>query len=93
MVNNTRNTSAGVTINGEPLKEVSTFKYLGATLSKDGRFNPEIRTWIPAGTADWKGYGKETSTSIPNSRSTNQGSYPSLSTGVRFGYSLARQEN
>ena len=44
MVNSTNNTSADVTLDEEQLEEVSNFKYLGATLSKDGTCNTEIRT-------------------------------------------------
>ena len=38
-------------MNGEPLEEVSTFKYLGATLSKDGTCAAEIRIRIATATA------------------------------------------
>lgn len=34
MVNSTTNTSADITMNGEKLEEVTSFKYLGATLSR-----------------------------------------------------------
>ncbi|KAH3880579.1 hypothetical protein DPMN_004496 [Dreissena polymorpha] len=35
MVNSTTNTSANITMNGEKLEEVASFKFLGATLSKN----------------------------------------------------------
>ena len=40
-----------MTINGEPLGEVSSFKYLGATLSEDGTCTAEIRIRIVTATA------------------------------------------
>lgn len=46
MVNSTSNTSVCVTIDGETLEEVSSFKYLRAALSKDGTCNAEIHTPI-----------------------------------------------
>lgn len=46
MVNSTCNTNVCVTIDGEPLEEVSSFKYLRAALSKDGTCNAEIHTPI-----------------------------------------------
>ncbi|KAH3849984.1 hypothetical protein DPMN_092389 [Dreissena polymorpha] len=36
MVNSTTHTSADITMNGEKLADVTSFKYLDATLSKDG---------------------------------------------------------
>ena len=44
MVNSTNEVSANVTMNGQPLEEVTGFKYLGATLSQDGTCRAEIRT-------------------------------------------------
>ena len=51
MVNSTRDIHANITMNGEPLEEVSNFKYLGATLSKDGTCTAEIRIRIGAAAA------------------------------------------
>ena len=42
MVNSTDDISANITMNGEPLEEVHQFKYLGATLSKDGGSTAEV---------------------------------------------------
>ena len=43
MVNSTRDISANITMSGQQLEEVANFKYLGATLSKDGNCTTEIR--------------------------------------------------
>ena len=43
--------SVNITMNGEPLEEVTSFKYLGATLSKDGTCRAEIHIWIATATA------------------------------------------
>ena len=51
MVNSVRDASVNITMNGEQLEEVSYFKYLGATLSKDGSCSTEIRTRIATATA------------------------------------------
>jgi len=51
MVNSTIDISANITMNGEPLEEVDHFKYLGATLSKDGTCNAEIRIRIAQATS------------------------------------------
>ena len=51
MVSSTEHITASITMNGEPLEEVSTFKYLGATLSKDGTCTAEIRIRIATATA------------------------------------------
>ncbi|KAH3795118.1 hypothetical protein DPMN_148663 [Dreissena polymorpha] len=40
--NNTTNTSADTTMNGEKLKEVTSFAYLGTTLSKDCTSSAEV---------------------------------------------------
>ena len=44
MVNSANNTAAQITMNGQQLEEVDAFKYLGATLTKDGRSTIEIKT-------------------------------------------------
>ena len=36
MTNSTNNTSADISMNGQKLQEVTSFKYLGTTLCKDG---------------------------------------------------------
>ena len=51
MVNNTTITSANIYMNGQKLEEVGTFKYLWATLSKDGGSTKEIKTRIALATA------------------------------------------
>ncbi|XP_070177895.1 uncharacterized protein [Littorina saxatilis] len=53
MVNSTKTISAtiNITMNGEPLEEVSSFKYLRATLSKDGTCTAEMRIRIATATA------------------------------------------
>lgn len=44
MVNSANNTPAEISMNGQQLEEVDAFKYLGATLTKDGRSTTEIKT-------------------------------------------------
>jgi hypothetical protein len=51
MVNSTRDISANITMSGQQLEEVANFKYLGATLSKDGTCTTEIRIRIATATA------------------------------------------
>ena len=43
MVNSTNEVSVNVTMNGQPLEEVTGFEYPGATLSQDGNCRAEIR--------------------------------------------------
>lgn len=50
IVKNTSNGSVGVTMDGESLEEMSSFKFFGATLSKDGTSKGEIRRWIATAT-------------------------------------------
>ena len=53
MVNsNTNNVHPNIIINGEELEEVNKFKYLGATLKKDGSSEGEIRIRIDTATSD-----------------------------------------
>ena len=40
--NSTDNISADIRMNGQKLKEVTSFKYLGATLCKDGTYPAEV---------------------------------------------------
>ena len=50
MVNTLDDTTAQIYMNGEKLEEVSSFKYLGATLTKDGRSLKEIKIRIAMAT-------------------------------------------
>ena len=43
MTNSANNISAGISMNGQKLEEVTSFKYLGPTLCKDGTFSAEVR--------------------------------------------------
>ena len=47
MTNNTINISADISMNGQMLEEVTNFKYLGATQSKDGTFQQKSRSGLP----------------------------------------------
>ncbi|KAH3880590.1 hypothetical protein DPMN_004507 [Dreissena polymorpha] len=51
MVNSTTNTSANITMNGEKLEEVTSFKYLGASLPKDITRTADVRISIVMATA------------------------------------------
>ena len=51
MVNTTEDINTNITMNGEPLEEVNQFKYLGATLSKDGSSTAEIGIRIAQATS------------------------------------------
>jgi hypothetical protein len=46
MVNSGNDNTADIYMNGQKLEEVNSFKYLGATLSKDGSCSAEIRSRI-----------------------------------------------
>ena len=46
MVNSINSSTANITMNGQQLEEVDSFKYLGSTLTKDGRSTTEIKTRI-----------------------------------------------
>ena len=50
MVNSTNNASVSIIMDGEELEEVSSFKYLGATLTKDGTCKTEICIGIASAT-------------------------------------------
>ena len=43
MTNSTNNISADISMNGQKLEEVTSFKFLGATLCKDGTCSAEVR--------------------------------------------------
>ena len=45
-INSTNNISADISMNGQELEEVTSFKYLGAALCKDGTCSAEIRVRI-----------------------------------------------
>ena len=51
MVNSVNNTPANITMNGETLEVVTSFKYLGAILTDDGTSTTEVRTRIATATA------------------------------------------
>jgi hypothetical protein len=51
MVNSSNDTKADITMNGEKLEEVTNFKYLGATLSKDGTSTAEVHIRIATATS------------------------------------------
>ena len=51
LVNSVRGTTAQISMNGQQLEEVTTFKYVGATLTKDGRSTTEIKTRLAMATA------------------------------------------
>lgn len=47
-------TDGTITIDGEPLKKTSTFKYLGSTLTSDGNIDVDVRTRINAAWMKWR---------------------------------------
>ena len=51
LVNSAENTHASIEMNGEQLEEVEAFKYLGATITKDGKSITEIKTRIAIATS------------------------------------------
>ena len=51
MTNSTNNISADISMNGQMSEEVTSYKYLGATLCKDGTCFAEIRMRIVSATA------------------------------------------
>ena len=51
LVNSTTNTHAEIYMNGQQLEEVDAFKYLGATLTKDGRSTTEIKIRMATATS------------------------------------------
>jgi len=50
-VNSTSNATAKIYMNGQQLEEVDAFKYLGATLTKDGRSTTEIKVRLSMATS------------------------------------------
>ena len=53
MTNSANNTSAGISMNGQKLEEVTAFKYLGATLCKDGTCTTEVCSRIAQQWQQW----------------------------------------
>ena len=51
MTNSTNNISANISMNGQKLEQVTNFKYLKATLCKDGTCSAEIRIRIASALA------------------------------------------
>mgnify|MGYP006273469667 CR=1 FL=1 len=51
LVNSANDTTAQIYMNGQQLEEVDAFKYLGATLTKDGRSTTEIKTRLAMATS------------------------------------------
>ena len=51
MTNSTNNISADLSMNGYKLEEVTSFKYLGATLCKDGTCSAEVQIGIASAMA------------------------------------------
>ena len=53
MTNSTKNIIADVTTTGLKLKKVTTFRYLGANLCKDGTCSAEVRIRIASAWRQW----------------------------------------
>ena len=51
MTNSTNKISADISMNGQKLEEVTSFKYLGAAPCKDGTYSAEIRIRIASAMA------------------------------------------
>ena len=58
MVNSNNDVHATITMNGEKLEEVEAFKYLGATLTKDGRSTTEVRIRLATATSAMANLGR-----------------------------------
>jgi len=75
MTNSTNNINAGISMNGQKLVEVTSFNYLGATLSKDGTCSAEVRIRIASAMATMARLGRigdaTPSALQASSRSTN----------------------
>lgn len=86
-MNKAGNISDSVTIDGEPVQQVPSFKYLRASLSNDVTWYNAMQKRIASITEDFKGYGSTILTSRQISKSTNLWSYPfSSSRCVRLGH-------
>ena len=51
MTNSTNNNSADISMNGQVSEEVTSFKYLGANLCKDGTCSAEVRIRVASAMA------------------------------------------
>ena len=51
MINSTNNSSADISVNGQKLEEVTSFKYLGATLCRNDTCSAEVRIRIASAMA------------------------------------------
>ena len=96
MVNSTNNASVSIIMDSEKLEEVSSFKYLGATLTKDGTCKTEICIGIAAATAGMARLTRVWKSNI--SFQTKFKLYKSLVVsilpmGVRPGHSSLRQKD
>ena len=89
MVNSGDNTTVQISMNGQQLEEVMAFKYLEATLTKDGRSTAEIKIRLAIATASmaklnniWSSKDVSFSTKI---KLYKLSSCPPYSTAVRAG--------
>ena len=53
VTNSTNNVSAGISRNGQKLEEVTSFRYLGATLCQNGTCAAEVRIMIASAMKQW----------------------------------------
>ena len=53
MTNSTNNISADISMNGQKLEEVTSFRYLGATLCQNGTCAAEVRIMIASAMKQW----------------------------------------
>ena len=58
MTNSTTNTSADISMNRQKLQEVTSFKYLGTTLCKDGTCSADVRIRIASAMAAMAGLNR-----------------------------------
>ena len=83
-----QNTPIDITMDGQNLEEVDSFKYIGSTLSKDGTSTKEIKIRIAVAMLyyDFTSMGRaDTSASQPSLSSTEHSLYPTSSTDARAG--------
>ena len=90
MTNSTNNISADISTNGQKLEEVTSFKYLVATLCKDGTCSAEVRIRIASAVAAMarlkqRHGGSTPSASQASSNSASLLSPPPSSTAVKHG--------
>ena len=97
LVNSTnQNTPIDITMDGQNLEEVDSFKYIGSTLSKDGTSTKEIKIRIAVAMLyyDFTSMGRaDTSASQPSLSSTEHSLYPPSSTDARAGLRQQRQRD